>query len=48
VESSVRQLESVMAATQSMGFLVAMYIIADTSWLTLPPVWFGPAVHSPA
>ena len=37
----------VVAAPPSMGFLVAMYTIDDTSQSMLSLVEFGPAVHSP-
>ena len=46
VESSVHQLESLLAAAQSMGLRGAMYIVAG-ALSRPPPVWFSPAVHSP-
>jgi hypothetical protein len=48
MESSVHLLESLSAATYSVGFRGAMYTVDGTSWSSLPPVWFGPAVLSPA
>jgi hypothetical protein len=45
VESLVRVLESMVAATQSAGFQGAMYTAADAPWSTNSLVGFGPAAR---
>jgi hypothetical protein len=47
VESFVRVLESMVAATQSAGFQGAMYTVVGAPWSTISLVGFGPAAHSP-
>lgn len=38
----MRQLESVVATAQTLGFWGAMYTVGGTLWLTPPSIWFQP------